>query len=201
MMIWAYGEDGLTFWALKNKLADILAQLKDKTPSEECKVFYRLSFGRGGKSKANFGEFDFVILSNNNIYLGESKWDKSKRVSNGLMKLSEVQVRRHSIFRKYITSYFATESLKWSELSSKVNSLFVQDDIEKSVPKKTTLLAQNILSFLQIAQCHFGSTTPEVVNILLYLHCQSKKPNVRVEGFQVVVEDCCDAMEGNFVKI
>lgn len=48
MEIFAYGEDALTLWSLKNKLDVILKKLEDFTPVSQCKIFYRPSFGRRG---------------------------------------------------------------------------------------------------------------------------------------------------------
>ena len=44
--IFGYGEDALTFWALKRHLSEILKELKDKTEPSDCLIFFRPSFGR-----------------------------------------------------------------------------------------------------------------------------------------------------------
>ena len=77
MELLGYGEDGLTLWAIKNRLDTILDKLKDDSDPNNCLVYYRPSFGRrGGLKSAQFGEFDFILLSEHGIYLVESKWDK-----------------------------------------------------------------------------------------------------------------------------
>lgn len=43
-MILGYGEDPLTFWALKSKLPDILKVLNDKSAPSDCLIFYRPSY-------------------------------------------------------------------------------------------------------------------------------------------------------------
>ena len=74
MQILGYGEDALTLWAMKNKLDVILEALNDSSDPSTCQVFFRPSFGRSGGDKSpQFGEFDFIILSQNGLYLGESK--------------------------------------------------------------------------------------------------------------------------------
>ena len=58
-MILGYGEDPLTFWALKSKLSNILEKLEDESEPSDCLIFYRPSFGRsGGAQRAEFGEFE-----------------------------------------------------------------------------------------------------------------------------------------------
>ena len=80
MKILGYGEDSLTFWALKYRLKDILKKLNDKTPSSKCTIFYRPSFGRG--NYICFGEFDAILATEKFIYLIESKWEESSGVNS-----------------------------------------------------------------------------------------------------------------------
>jgi hypothetical protein len=71
---YGYGEDALTIWALQKQLSIIMEQLDDTTPVEPIKVFLRPSFGRkGGASRAEFGEFGFILSTDTMIYLGETK--------------------------------------------------------------------------------------------------------------------------------
>lgn len=51
----------------------------DFSAPSDCIAFYRPSFGRkGGNNRAEFGEFDAIIVSSKKIYLVESKWDQHK---------------------------------------------------------------------------------------------------------------------------
>ena len=101
MKVYAYGEDALTLWAIKNKVPEILGKLGDKTKVDECKIFFRPSFGRGGKG--TFGEFDFIMLAKEKLYLGESKWDGAKKAKAKVhIKFKQQQLRRHEIFKWYI---------------------------------------------------------------------------------------------------
>ena len=36
MKVYAYGEDALTLWAIKNRLSEILGKLGDETKVDEC---------------------------------------------------------------------------------------------------------------------------------------------------------------------
>jgi hypothetical protein len=107
MEILAYGEDALTLWALKNKLEYILQELGDSPNSSKRLAFFRPSFGRrGGKNSSQFGEFDFILLTANYIYLGESKWDNSsEKIIDGKLELRDEQLLRHKLFKFYIDEW------------------------------------------------------------------------------------------------
>jgi len=107
MKIYGYGEDALTFWALQNRLPQILAQLNDSSAPSECEIFFRPSFGRrGGPDRSEFGEFDFIILARECLYLGESKWDKSPELTDqGDIKLRDEQRLRHQLFAFYVQEW------------------------------------------------------------------------------------------------
>jgi hypothetical protein len=112
MEIIGYGEDALTLWAIKNKLHAILQELNDNSDVSRCKVFFRPSFGRrGGEKSAQFGEFDFIILSKERIYLGESKWDGSSENKNGILELRDEQKFRHEVMKFYICQWCFSSSL------------------------------------------------------------------------------------------
>jgi len=44
--ILAYGEDALSYWALKERLSEILKKLDDSSNPSDCLIFFRPSFGR-----------------------------------------------------------------------------------------------------------------------------------------------------------
>lgn len=95
MRLIAYGEDALTLWAINRRLPEILRKLNDRADPKDCQVIFRPSFGRrGGTQSAQFGEFDFILLSANSIYLGESKWDRSPEGEQG----GRIELRRSSFF-------------------------------------------------------------------------------------------------------
>ena len=97
--IFGYGEDALTLWALKHHTSAILETFQDQTAPSNCIIFYRPSFGRSGGSKsAEFGEFDAILASSENVYLIESKWDNLSRFNKREITLRAEQKMRHRIF-------------------------------------------------------------------------------------------------------
>jgi len=88
-----YGEDGLSLKYLRENLSELLNKL-DKSNPEDCTVFYHPSFGR----TRHYGEFDAIIITHENAYLIESKWDGSSDISLGL---KENQTKRHKILKWY----------------------------------------------------------------------------------------------------
>src|SRR4030043_2479073 len=94
-----YGEDFLTLWAVKQRVGTILKKFGDHTPTSDCLAFYRPSFGRkGGEDSAEFGEFDAIIASRENIYLVESKWDNLNKYKKSKLFLRKEQLSRHEVF-------------------------------------------------------------------------------------------------------
>ena len=134
-----YGEDALTLWALKNKLRDILKELGDESDPEKCTVIYRPSFGRsGGDKSSQFGEFDFIILAENRLYLGESKWDSSSaKVKEGRIELEQRQLDRHVIFKRYIEQWLVCGTTDWDEFVE-VNhgAIKITEEFSKPMPPK-----------------------------------------------------------------
>ena len=71
--IYAYGEDALTLWALKEPLGQILKNLEDESDPDECIAFFRPSFGRrGGDRSVQFGEFDLILITQDRVILAGS---------------------------------------------------------------------------------------------------------------------------------
>ena len=158
MNIYGYGEDALTLWALKNKLSEIIPE--DEI-NEECKIFYRPSFGRGGKGKTNFGEMDFIIITSQKIYLGESKWDKLGKIKRNNLELARNQILRHKILSEYIRLWYPEKC--WSSFD-KHKEIF-KNKFKKDVPGKKTDLAVNLMTLL----AEIGSLKT-IFNVLLYFH-------------------------------
>lgn len=102
MKILGYGEDALTLWALKNKMPDILACVRDTSSAEECLVLFRPSFGRsGGPTSSQFGEFDFILATPRGVHLGETKWQNSPEVKEPIIELKKEQIER-TYYRTWI---------------------------------------------------------------------------------------------------
>ncbi len=214
MKVYAYGEDALTLWAIKNRLSEILGKLGDETKVDECKIFFRPSFGRGGKGTSNFGEFDFILLTGKAIYLGESKWDgSSEKLKDGLLELRPEQLFRHNVFKWYINNWtFACPQLTdWKDLiqaSKNREPKFPKlepngnEQEDKTVPSEDKLLASNIKTVSDIISKHFGSSKPAVINVLLYLHNgEGLKEDSGPNDFKVVNINYTDALKDNLIEI
>lgn len=207
MEIYAYGEDALTLWALKCRLASILWALKDPSAAEECRVFYRPSFGRsGGPDSPQFGEFDFILLSRTRLYLGESKWDRSsEKILHGVLRLRDEQLLRHRLFERYVRAWAFAGTSNWEQLEDAVRDGLAAEGIRKPVAPSGSLLASNLRTVLSLIGEHFGSP-PEIRNLLLYLHdaTTSRKPPTETAGpFETVPVDYSGAkvMGGNYIRL
>lgn len=175
MEILGYGEDSLTLWALRNKLKEILSPFNDNSTEDQCIIFYRPSFGRkGGNKSSQFGEFDFIILSETTIYLGESKWDRTS-IKNNEFKIRDEQLRRHKIFKKYVTKWMHDSFSSWNNFRTYFNGKLSN---EKLMPDSGTLLAENLEFVLNRIKQHFTGPDPKIKNILLYLYNKIDRNNL-----------------------
>lgn len=207
MEILAYGEDALTLWALKNKLSTILQLLNDSSTAAECKAFFRPSFGRsGGSNSSQFGEFDFILLSKNRIYLGESKWDRSsEKVQEDNLSLRTEQQLRHDVFKFYIMewAFGRYKENDWALFEREANAKLQTPEMGKSIAPANSLLASNLQTVLRVIRNQYTSQ-PEVKNILLYLHSGlDKKPKFQRAGrdFDVIAVDYSEHAFDYFIKI
>lgn len=203
MEIIAYGEDSLTLWALKTRIKEILHKLGDNTPDSQCIIFYRPSFGRrGGKKSSQFGEFDFIILSKNRLYLGESKWNRSKGVKNGILKLSYEQKLRHKILKFYIDQWFKDNYSYWKDFITKAKQEIKKYGINKPLAPEKSLLTSNLETILKIIKENYRKP-PEIINILLYLHNKTTLDiPKKVDGdFKLVLVDYSQDTIDNLIKI
>jgi hypothetical protein len=200
LSLYVYGEDGLTLWALKNRLPDILRSLDDHSKPSDCKFFYRPSFGRrGGANSSQFGEFDFLILAEERLYLGESKWDRSSELTKlNTIDLRQEQLTRHQLFAFYVREWAFREPRhdSWED--------FVKKAIEhgpKPLAPSGSLLAENLRAILSIIENHF-SVCPPIHNVLLYLYSNSSPVPVGVNGdFEIVPIKYPLEDTGNFIAI
>ncbi|HNT06595.1 MAG TPA: hypothetical protein PKJ21_10515 [Anaerolineae bacterium] len=169
--ILGYGEDALTFWALSRRLDHLLTNLGDSTPPSDCLAFFRPSFGRrGGAGSAQFGEFDWILLTRAYLYLGESKWDKSseKLVDRELL-LRDEQLERHEAFRFYLKHRAFAFELDWSELREQGPVRLSNGVVKPIAPEKSTL-AENLCAVLEEIRTYYEGQEPLVKDILLYLY-------------------------------
>jgi hypothetical protein len=177
LKVLGYGEDFLTFWAVSKKLNEILNQLNDDTDPDECIIFYRPSFGRkGGTKRAEFGEFDALVITPKTAYLVESKWDgSSASFPDNMLELRDVQTRRHEIFRWYHESW---KGEKWKDFVSKYADEF-RRKFRKNIPREDSLLCQNLITVLSKTQGR------KLVDVLLFLHRKKELPRIKT-NFKVV---------------
>ena len=182
MEIYAYGEDGLTLWALQTKLDEILKKLGDNSHPSDCKLFFRPSFGRrGGQKSAQFGEFDFIILARDCLYIGESKWDGYSDARKTSIELRKEQLLRHQLFGFYVKHAFGPYFSKWDEPDwnkfVKEKSPWVEkvdkEEVRKPIAPTKSLLRKNLQEIMRIIKGHFIEQ-PHIRNVLLYLYSDDK---------------------------
>ncbi|HUK85529.1 MAG TPA: hypothetical protein VLU95_06685 [Candidatus Acidoferrum sp.] len=183
--IFGYGEDALTLWFLKNQLAELFNKFNDNTMLSDCIIFYRPSFGRsGGAESAEFGEFDAILASKENVYLIESKWDNHRQSNRSELLLRPEQTERHRVFKCYLSNQNNEKE-------------FIEG---KKIAPANSLLSMNLQFVLsQIRQYCPNSAKPDnVKNVLLYFHGpKSRPPRTVSDGFTIVPIE----YEGNYVNL
>ena len=205
MQILAYEEDALTFWALQNKLPLILHALQDPSLPSQCDIFFRPSFGRGGGDRSSqFGEFAFILLTENCVYLGESKWDKSsEKIVDGVLTLREEQQLRHWMFKFCIEEWAYGDYSNWHEFVETAGPNLHKKGITKPLDPVNSLLASNLRVVLGVIKQHY-SARPDVRNVLLYFYDRmlgDQLPHQAGKDFAVVSIDYQDNLHGNFLTI
>ena len=151
-------------------------------------------------------EFDFLILSETRLYLGESKWGRSpEKLRDGVLEIRQTQTMRHKVFKFYVQAYAFGEYCSWREFTQKAQAKLLTwlDGIAKPLAPQNSLLASNLQAVLGIIRQHYISE-PEIVNVLLYLHRAAPEweiPRDASSGFELVVLDYSGDAEGNFVRL
>jgi len=192
-----YGEDALTFWAIKNRLDEILTKLGDRYDQSDCIVFYRPSFGRGGRSTASFGEFDAIVSTMTHVYLIESKWEVANRSPKRRIKLSEAQCNRHKIFAEYFG--------KWNDAMGKLSlTAGKPEEHLHNIPTKKIVSTKNELAnhlqfvISRIATRRDNGIKKELKNVLLFLHREEDEDlsiSVEPEDFTLVMVKCPSSID------
>jgi hypothetical protein len=131
-MIYSYGEDSLTLWALTEGLRKLLCSLGETAVKPDV-VFYRPSLGRG----SGIGEFDFIIKTKQKTYFGESKWPlSSKRKDKNCCRitLGAKQIKRHA----EVNGFLAKKSFKKTILEE--NKIFIKDVLGEILQENVLLV-------------------------------------------------------------
>ncbi|KRE50622.1 hypothetical protein [Paenibacillus sp. Soil724D2] len=197
MDIFGYGEDALTFWAIKNRMSDILFKLNDSTPSDECKVFYRPSFGRsGGEDRAGFGEFDSIIMSRERIFLIESKW----KITN--LELRPEQLNRHKFLRHYIDEWYKDFYTDWDSFLKVASGNLSNRGIKKPLAPAGSILASNLETLLRFIRKLYNNC-PDIVDVLLYFSSANAKgiPLMTNTDFQLVPLEYTNECFGHYLVL
>jgi len=170
MKLIGYGEDFLTLWAITKETETILSKLEDETPPDSCMIIYRPSFGRAGGSmenqRAEFGEFDAILITYQKAYLIESKWDgggKRKRI----VKLAKNQVKRHKIFAWYHSNW--KKEIGWQKLIEEKTSEFQKLFPENKIAPNGSILQENLNEVLSLIN------RKPLQNVLMYFHADAQQ--------------------------
>lgn len=208
--ILGYGEDAFTLWAFKRHISQILNRLNDQSNSSNCLIFFRPSFGRrGGKESAQFGEFDSILASSENIYLIESKWDNFSENKDDIIILDKEQVLRHKIFSWYYMNWDARQNSNWGEFSNILQDDFIRNFPDRKIAPVGSLLAKNLEFVLKKLQAHgknFSCRYRKPKNVLLYFYDRNISREIRRVtagdvNFEVVNIDYGQYILGNFITL
>lgn len=227
MSVKLYGEDGLTMWALCKKLPDIFAVYGlDDTILKQ--VFYRPSFGRGGKIMCHIGEFDFIIALEGTLILGESKWSRNDDLDvspHGHLSLDTKQSYRHKMFEVWCSAWWDSysrkaelmrtfsannddsicEEDKWLKFIRGIEQQSKSRGIESRKPTRYGRVFKNFHYIMgQVDSINLAPERPKVRNLLLYF-ADSEPANKAVkyppEGFELLRMNYDSDKQGEFVSI
>ncbi len=206
--LFGYGEDFLTLWAINEQLEIILRKFEDDTATSDCLVFYRPSFGRsGGASSAEFGEFDAIIASRENIYLVESKWDNLSKYKKGELFLRKEQLLRHEVLAWYLVNWSKKYLDQWQS--------FVDDSVnafkafEKKLPtcpsgaKRLLVINLEFVLSKLLDHCKGFSSRANIKNVLLFFYNSdfSTPPTEVNADFALIPLDYSKKMKGSFFEV
>ena len=203
-----YGEDALTYWGLTKRLGLILRELKDYSEQDDCLILYRPSFGRGkmirkpSDRKAEFGEFDAILVTTQSAYLVESKWDNLSEKKRIVIELSNVQILRHKIFAWYYEKWNIGSD--WKEFVKEYGDEFEKKfgKWQRKIAPPESLLSENLKYVLN----RIPDFSKKVKNVLLYFyHKESPRVDIRVKSgnlhFQLVSIKYPTTDESNYIEM
>lgn len=172
MEIFSFGEDALTLWALKHRLPYILGRLGDESFPERCQVFFRPGFGPSHRktSSPQFGDIDFILLSQTTIYLGASQWHRAEpALENGLLTLPDEQLVHHEVFRCYLKAMKFGIPFDWQALSQRAAPMLQMLSLQRAMPPAGSLLDEKLQTVLQTIHNYY-TLKPQVKDLMLYYH-------------------------------
>ena len=171
-------------------MKEILEKLDDGAKLSDCTVFYRPSFGRGGRNTANFGEFDAIVSTKTCIYLIESKWEGAAQSSKEI-RLSEAQLNRHAIFKEYFDKW--DRSVGIPSLTASASGFLTSVNDKKVVSEKGELAKHLEFVLSRTAKGLDDYAKKDLRNVLLLFHRQEEEPRMllKPESFGPVVSIKC----------
>lgn len=202
--LFGYGEDFLTLWVLNEHIETILKKFKDDTASSDCLVFYRPSFGRrGGANSPEFGEFDAILASRENIYLIESKWDNLGNTSKSDLVLREEQILRHKIFSWYVLHWNKKYINEWETFvdDNKRDFEFNGKPMVSIKHDRKCLLAMNIEFVLSKLIEHCPQRNIKNVLLFFFRRDSSRAPSNVDKNFTLISIDYSREMQGNYIEL
>jgi hypothetical protein len=153
-MMYGYGEDALTLWAMTKGLPEFLEQLNDTTLAEDAIVLFRPSFGRRSPNPnaipSVFGEFDAIVCTSLATYLVEGKWNSSSELTETTLTVADRQKRRHRVLRWYYDNWRQSNSRSWSDFRDRKKKAFEAAFPGLTIPTAGTTLAKNLAFVLAI---------------------------------------------------
>ena len=203
-----YGEDFLTLWAINEQLEIILSKFEDNTATSDCLVFYRPSFGRsGGAGSAEFGEFDAIIASRENIYLVESKWDNLTKYKKAKLELGKQQLLRHKVLAWYLVNWSKKYLGEWQRFVDDFTEPFKA--FENKLPTCTRGMKKRLVTNLEFVMsklldhCRGFSSKVNIKNVLLFFYDSevSTPPTEVNSDFALMPLDYGKKMKGNFIEV
>jgi hypothetical protein len=208
--ILGYGEDAFTLWVFRKRISEILNRLNDQSDPSNCLIFFRPSFGRrAGKGSAQFGEFDSILASSENIYLIESKWDNFLENEDDKIRLDKEQRLRHKIFSWYYMNWVARQNPDWGKFRNTFRDNFIRNFPDRKIAPVGSLLAQNLEFILNKLQEHckkFSCEYKKPRNVLFYFYDRNRSKEIRriIDGdvdFEVVNIDYSQHILGKFITL
>lgn len=166
-------------------------------------------YERGGKRRAEFGEFDAILASSEKFYLIESKWDNFSENKNDEIKLSDEEVLRHKILSWFLRNWDAQKySSNWAGFENGFQSNCANEFPDRKIAPAGSHLAKDLEFVLNKLQEHcrrFSSEYREPRNVLLYFHGNKSREIKRVAAedlnFEVVNINYSQYISGNFITL